>query len=181
MDRVIKDYFDHYRGCLPPELRGEIQGGLLTDTALLTKWRNWKTGLDYIDRERNATLFGALDDCVVVDGSYAPLDYKTKGSEPTREDSVRYYQLQLDTYSLLLQENGYPAAENGYLVYYFPQTVRERGVVEFTLRTFEIQTQPDRARKTFEHAVDLLRASRIPPRHTRCDYCMWNEQLLEFE
>jgi len=60
MDLVIKKYFDEYRGSLPPELEGKIKGVLMPDVNLMNKWRNWRTGLEYEDKELNAVLFGAL-------------------------------------------------------------------------------------------------------------------------
>ena len=38
MDRVIKTYFDHYRGSLPPELEGEVEGKLIPDLDLMNQW-----------------------------------------------------------------------------------------------------------------------------------------------
>src|SRR3989344_4288652 len=102
MDLVIKDYFDEYRGALPPELQGRIKGDLMKDVNLMNQWRNWRTGLEYFDKQRNAVLFGALDECLVHDGKYVPLDYKTRGSAPNDGYSERYYQTQLDAYALML-------------------------------------------------------------------------------
>ncbi|MBI3956717.1 MAG: PD-(D/E)XK nuclease family protein [Candidatus Kerfeldbacteria bacterium] len=181
MDLVIKDYFDHYRGSLPPELDGKVPGALLDDAQLLARWRNWRTGPEYHDAQRNATLFGALDDCLVVGGAYVPLDYKTKGSAPHDGDGERYYQLQLDSYSLLLQESGYPVADFSYLVYYFPKQVNAGGMVTFTVQPMRVATDPKRARKTFERAVDLLRGKDVPTHHVSCAFCSWNQQLQEFD
>ena len=90
MDGVIKKYFDRFRGGLPPELDGKVEGTLIADQALLNRWRNWKTGLEYRDSARNAVLFGALDDCLVnASGQHVPLDYKTRGSAPRPGDSER--------------------------------------------------------------------------------------------
>lgn len=180
MDLVIKGYFDQYRGTLPPELLGKVEGVLFDELPLLTKWRNWRTGLEYVDRRKNAVLFGALDDCLTLDGTYIPLDYKTKGSAPNDGDSERYYQLQLDTYALLLKANGYQPARFAYLVYYFPLRVEQGGVVTFRVHPVRIQADPSRAQKTFEAAVKLLRGT-IPDRHTRCEYCLWNSRLQEFD
>ena len=73
----------------------------------MEKWRNWRTGLEGRDKELDATLFGAMDDCLVDGEVYIPLDYKTKGSAPNDGDSEKYYQTQLDAYTLMLHANGY--------------------------------------------------------------------------
>ena len=63
MDLVIKKHFDKFRGSLPPEIDNKVEGKLVPDLGLLNKWRDWRTGLEYYDKERDAVLFGALDDC----------------------------------------------------------------------------------------------------------------------
>ncbi|ODS30309.1 MAG: hypothetical protein SCARUB_04585 [Candidatus Scalindua rubra] len=47
MDLVIKKYFDRYRGKLPPEIEGKVEGCLMPGVELMNKWRNWRTGLEY--------------------------------------------------------------------------------------------------------------------------------------
>lgn len=172
MDLVIKDYYDHYRGDLPPELKGKVKGTLLTDMSLMNTWRNWRTGMEYHDESRNAVLFGALDECLMLNGKYIPLDYKTRGSEPRDGDSERYYQTQLDTYGLLLQANGYPVEKFAYLVYYYPEQVGEEGAVKFNVYPIELTLDPNRAKKIFEEAVATLRGGE-PTSSANCEYCTW--------
>jgi hypothetical protein len=174
MDLVIKDYFDKYRkkNELPPELQGKVEGKLLHDNALLNRWRNWRTGLEYTDEILGVTLFGALDDCLQVGDKFVPLDYKTRGSAPKEGDSQKYYGNQLDCYSLMLEENGYPVGKTGYLVYYYPEHVEENGTVIFNVKPVELTLDPDRARQTLKNAIKLL-SGPIPPHHTECEYCIW--------
>jgi len=180
MDLVIKKYFDQYRGKLPPEIDGKVVGQLITDVNLMDKWRNWQTGLEYHNKERDAVLFGALDDCLVDGDYYVPLDYKTRGFPPNDGDPEKYYQTQLDTYSLLLNANGYKTRDFAYLVYYYPEEVKENGIVKFNIKTAKVGTNLERAKKTFCDAVDLLKGP-IPKRHSDCDYCSWISDRLGFE
>src|SRR4030042_2027754 len=117
MDVVLKTYYDKYRltGKLPPEIDGKVEGKLYPDLVKINKWRNWRTGLEYFDKQKNARLVGALDDLLVAGNKYAPLDYKTRGRK-INESSHTYYQLQLDLYSLLLKANNLIPADFGYLV-----------------------------------------------------------------
>lgn len=174
MDSVIKVYFDRYRvkGELPPEIRGKVEGGLITDLELLRKWRNWKTGLQYRDEVLGVSLFGALDDCLESNKHYIPLDYKTRGSAPREGDSEKYYGNQLNCYALLLEENGYPVENFGYLIYYYPKQVEEGGKVIFDVKPVKLDIDPNRARKTLRDAIKLLNSS-IPPFHSECEYCIW--------
>ncbi|MCX5657477.1 MAG: hypothetical protein NTZ48_04540, partial [Candidatus Omnitrophica bacterium] len=109
MDSVIKVYFDRYRikGELPPEIKGKVEGKLIPEEKTLKKWRSWRsTDLCYEDKAINASLSGALDDCLIEEGFYIPLDYKTRGYE-LKEGSENYYQVQLDCYCLMLESKGY--------------------------------------------------------------------------
>jgi len=180
MDIVIKKYFDEYRGSLPPELEGKVQGVLVPDVDLMNKWRNWRTGLEYEDKKLNAVLFGALDDCLVHDGKYIPIDYKTRGSAPKDGDSERYYQTQLDTYALLLEANGYSPAKSAYLIYYYPKTVQKNGIVTFNIEVVEVGIDTNRVKKIFEAALELLRGS-LPQKHSNCEYCSWCMLATEFD
>lgn len=181
MDLVIKDYMDNYRGKgLPPELKGKVEGELFPDFRLMNRWRNWRTGLEYKDEKINAVLFGALDDCLYDDGAYIVLDYKTKGSGPKEGDSEKYYQTQLDVYTLLLSENGYPTKNLAYLLYYYPREVRENGQISFQTEVVKMTTDVTRAKRIFEQAVNILRGP-IPQRHSACEYCTWNHSLNEFD
>ena len=174
MDGVIKVYFDKYRekNELPPEIRGKVEGALMPDLGLLNKWRNWRTGLEYRDESLGVTLFGALDDCLQDGKYYLPLDYKTRGYPPREGDSEKYYGNQINSYALLLEENGYPAGKSGYLVYYFPKEVKEEGVVNFNIEIVKLQIDTKRAKDVLKDAMKLL-SGPIPPHHSECEYCLW--------
>jgi CRISPR/Cas system-associated exonuclease Cas4 (RecB family) len=180
MDLVIKGYFDNYRGSLPPEINGKISGQLMADINLMNKWRNWRTGLEYSDKKRKAVLFGALDDCLTEGEYYIPLDYKTRGSAPKEGDSELYYQTQLDAYALLLEKNGYKTKNYAYLIYYYPEEVKENGLVKFNIKLVKVNTDLKRAKKTFEDAIDFLKGP-IPEKHSECEYCCWIGSRLDFE
>src|SRR3989344_61368 len=171
IDLVVKDYFDKYRGFLPPELEGKIEGQLMPDTALMNRWRNWRTGLVYKDDNLNAELFGALDDCLVYDGKYVPLDYKTRASAPKEGDSEKYYQTQLDSYSLLLKASGYEPADFAYLIYYFPVQVLKKNMIKFEIKPVKVATDTERVKELFENAVNFLKQP-LPAHHSgsACEY-----------
>lgn len=181
MDLVIKKYFDKFRGELPPEIDGKVEGKLIPDLELMNKWRNWRTGLLYEDKKLDAVLFGALDECLIDKNNYyIPLDYKTRGSAPKDGDSEKYYQTQLDTYAFLLNSNGYKTRDFAYLVYYYPKEVKRDGVVNFEVQTIKVETNLDRAQKTFEDAV-LILSGPVPQKHSTCEYCCWVDNRIEFE
>lgn len=175
MDNVLKPYYDKYRliNKLPPEIAGKVEGKLFPDLAKINRWRNWRTGLEYFDKARSAKLVGALDDLLIIDGKYAPLDYKTRGGL-IKEDSHTYYQLQLDLYALLLKENNLPPAEFGYLVFYSPKEVVDGAVTHFTAEPVKVETSASSGRAVFEKAIEVLNGE-IPPHHSACEYGLWQK------
>lgn len=177
MDEVIKKHFDRFRqsGVLPPELRGKIEGTLVSDQELLEIWRNWRKGIRYTDPTTQAVLMGALDDCLILDDAYIPLDYKTRGY-PIRENTHTYYQNQLDTYTLLLAENGYNHLSYGYLLFFHPLECTDQGEVRFHAEPVRVRTEPERARQIFLSAVDVLSKEEIPEVGPKCHHCPWAQQ-----
>lgn len=180
MDGIIKKYFDRFRpsGQLPPELRGKVKGELFPDQKLLDVWRARHRGLRYLDKETGATLMGLLDDCLVQDDHYLPLDYKTRGY-PAKEDTASYYQDQLNVYTLLLQENGYQTADCAYLVFYHPLEQNDGGRITFHMHPVKVDTDAERARKVFREAVELLSKRSCPPADGECGFCEWAEEVTK--
>ena len=174
MDLLIKKYFDRYRmrGSMPPEIKGKVEGELFPDIEVLEKWRNWRTGLRHDDTELGASLVGALDDCLIHENRYIPLDYKTRGFD-VKENGVNYYQNQLDCYAFLLDRNDLPSAGYAYLLYYIPREVNEGGAVTFSVEPYKVATNSSRAGKTFRDAVALLRGPLPEEGHSVCEFCRW--------
>lgn len=178
MDILIKKYFDSYRavGKLPPELIGQLEGELLRDIEILNKWRNWRSGLSYYDKELDAVLVGALDDCLVFNREYIPIDYKTRGFN-IAEGGESFYQNQLNCYSFLLSVNDLSQPSYAYLIYFIPREVKSGGAVQFSVEVKKVATSPETALKTFRSAIALLKGP-MPEAHSACQFCSWNRSLL---
>ena len=136
--------------------------------------------MTYSREDLDAELFGALDDCLMEGEYYIPLDYKTRGSPPNEGDSEKYYQTQLEAYSLLLAENGYKPKDYAYLVYYYPKEVRSDGVVIFNIKPVKVEIDINRARSLFEDAVALLKGP-MPGHHSECEHCSWISSRTAYE
>lgn len=182
MDRILKDYFDSFRtkDKLPPELEGKVEGKLYSDMERMDAWRNWRKGLRFEDPKLDAVLKGAIDDCLIDDGYYIPLDFKTRGSAPKEGQSEEYYQNQLDCYTFLLKNSGCKTRDHAYLVYYYPDFINEDHMVKFDVSVVKLKTSAERVYKVFQDAVNCFRGP-IPPRHTECGYCAWYSDLLEYD
>ncbi len=179
MDRVIKTYFDTFRaqGKLPPELCIDAFKGisLYSDQAKLDRWREWRSGLKYQDDDGLA-LSGLFDDVLVKGETCIPFDYKTKGSPTNEEDATKYYQTQLDCYALMLEGNGLKTAGYGFLLYYSPREVGERGQVSFEIQPIRIATDTDRAKALLRQALSILTGP-APRSAPDCEYCNWLEKF----
>lgn len=175
MDLVIKNYFDSFRKVkkIPPIVSKQIKGKLV-EFNLIEKWRDWRIGLEYkINKE--TTLIGALDDCSVHKNKYIPIDYKTKGSPPGEGYGEKYYQLQLDIYSLLLSVNEYPVGDHAFLVYYSPKTVNGC-VVDFEVNVLKVSIDINRAEKILNNAINVLAENKAPESDKSCIYCNFVKQ-----
>jgi CRISPR/Cas system-associated exonuclease Cas4 (RecB family) len=177
LDLLIKAYFDQFRGSLPLELEGKVDGVLFEDLKLLEKWRDWRKGLRVVDPKSKVELVGALDDCLVSEGYFIPLDYKTRGFD-LKDDSMNYYKHQLDLYTLMLDRNGYKTRGEAYLLYYIPKTLKSGKLVEFEVTPLKVETSIDDARKLIRDAIKLLEGP-IPPHHEGCEFCRWQKRLEE--
>jgi CRISPR/Cas system-associated exonuclease Cas4 (RecB family) len=177
MDILIKKYFDRYRavGKLPPEIDGKVDGALFADPEVLAKWRSWRSGLSFYDKEVDAILVGALDDCIVYEGKYIPADYKTRGFD-IKEGGESFYQNQLNCYSFLLEANQLPQPSYAYLIYFIPRELKGAGLVQFSVEVKKVQTSPEDALATFRAAVEVLKQP-IPPSHTNCQFCSWGRNV----
>jgi CRISPR/Cas system-associated exonuclease Cas4 (RecB family) len=175
LDLLIKNYFDYFRnrGELPPEIKGKVQGKLISNQKILNEWRStYKNSKPrYFDKELNAVLFGGLDECLVDNEFYIPVDYKTRGFD-LKEDSLLYYQIQLDSYTLLLEAEGLKHLSFGYLIYYIPQKIAENGLIKFKVEIYKVKTDPKRALKIFQEAVKTLRGPK-PRSSLNCQFCSW--------
>lgn len=169
IDAVLKKYFDRHRGSLPPELQGHVEGHLIEDQKLLDNWRNRWNGLSYEDPFLNARLKGLLDDCVVHNAAYIPLDYKTKGFTP-KDDAHKWNQHQLDIYTFLLKANGYKTAGHGYLIFYHPVRAHEGGMIQFEITPRRVETDTTAALRLFEQGVGVIRGPE-PKANPACEYC----------
>lgn len=175
MDYLIKDYFDKFRALsrLPPEIEKNIKGLPMSNQKLLNLWRNWRSGLRYYDKEINAELGGALDECFTLGEHYIPVDYKTRGFA-LKSDSLSYYQTQLDCYAMLLEKNGFKHLSFGYLIYYIPKKIEDNGMVKFSVELKKIDTDSKRAYQIFKNAVELLRGKE-PKLNNQCEFCNWKK------
>jgi len=183
VDILLKQEFDVYRdkGELHPLLvANNIQAKLFPNQSLLNQWRSNFVGIRYYDSELDATLFGAVDDILEFpDGKLAPLDYKSTGSKVAKV--YDRFQLQMDTYTFLLEKNGFLTPRKGYLAFYIVD--KENGFggrLPFRKELHEIETNPSDIPGLFKDAVTLLRRAASPPHSPDCKFAQWLREASKF-
>jgi CRISPR/Cas system-associated exonuclease Cas4 (RecB family) len=176
VDALLKEEFDTYRekNLSHPMLEeNNIKAHLFGNQKLLNQWRNNFAGIRYFDPELQATLFGAVDDVLEFDNNrIAPLDYKSTGSSAA--NVYDRFQLQLDTYTFLMEKNGFQTARKGYLAFYIVD--KTRGFIDrlpFRKEMVEIETNPSDIYEIFKDAVAVLRQATPPPHSTDCLFGKW--------
>jgi len=172
LDSIIKKYFDYYRDnqILPPFLEGKIEGKLIEEKIKKTL---------YYDINKDFVLFGRLDECIHLnDGTYVPLDHKTRSSPPDKVHPA--YQFQMEVYSLLLKGNNYPISNFAYLVYYYPEESKIHNGISFGFDVKKIETDINHAIEIIKNAVETLKEEKIPSNSLECEYCKWFENIKEY-
>jgi CRISPR/Cas system-associated exonuclease Cas4 (RecB family) len=181
VDYLLKEEFDKYRKkreLHPLLVANNIPAKLFPKQALLDEWRDNFKGLRYYDAELDATLFGAVDDVLEFsDGSLAPLDYKSTGSKAA--NVYDRFQLQLDTYTFLLEKMGYKTVRKGCLAFYIVD--KDNGFndkLPFRKEIVMIDTDPVYIQGVFKEAVNLLRGDKPEKHSPDCQYGHWFDGII---
>lgn len=164
MDSLLKKYFNIYRnkGTLPPFLEGKLPAHLI---------KSLPQALFFNPPDRNALLWGKLDDCLMFDdNTFSPFDHKTKGSAP--KDVHHAFRFQMDVYTLLLLESGYKVRNTAYLAYYFPSEPLTDSGFDFGVEVRAVETDPENARRVFYEALGVL-GGPLPESSPECEYCRY--------
>lgn len=180
VDLLLKKEFDEYREKGEPHpliQASNIPAKLFSNQKLLNEWRNNFKGIRYYDSDLDASLFGAVDDILEFEGGkLAPLDYKTTGSNvPTIYDR---FQFQMDTYTYLLERNGYSTPRKGCLAFYIVDKKSGfKDKLPFRKEVHLIDTDPSYVQGIFEDAVATLRKNMLPSASQDCKFCYWIDNV----
>lgn len=178
IDTLAKERYDNYRlkNELPPEIIGKVYGKLFSDKALMKKMRHWAGPQKREFKDLDITLRGAIDDLVVEpDGTYSPLDYKSRGTIPPEGYGEKYYYWQMQFYALMLAGIGMQPSGKSYLVFYSFREIETRlsqvtPVMDCTVQT--IKTDATKAKDFIVRASKLLKGP-MPDQAENCEYCAY--------
>lgn len=176
VDYLAKQEFDKYRGTgeLPPIFKKNNIKAKLYAGEELEIWRNNFKGVSYFDEDLNAILYGAVDDILEFpDGSLAVVDYKSTGSAQVTiyED----YQKQMETYTWLLQRNGFATQDQAYFVYYIVDKTGGgfQNSLPFNEELRMVEVRPNWVSGTFEAAITTARQPTPPKSAIACTHCKY--------
>ena len=174
IDKGLKERSNYYRerAKLPPELRKLGKEMVLFDHPLLGLWRNTLQGIQWKDTPGNI-LRGAVDDVLQCRDKLMVLEYVTRGF-PLKEETLSYYQDQLDIYTFLLHKNNYTVEDHAYVLFYYPKGVNWRGDVWFHKELHQVPISLSHAEQLFKNALDILKQD-LPPPSAKCEFCQWRK------
>jgi CRISPR/Cas system-associated exonuclease Cas4 (RecB family) len=133
-----------------------------------------------ITKGKHFVLTGIVDDLIVTDsGSIIIVDYKTASHPHSKEDTVRYYALQLDMYAFLCEANGFHVEDTAYIVYTTPDYLMnfaDSFGVNFKVTHIALEVHAQRARDTIAEAIAICMLKEAPPASADCEYCQYHNQ-----
>ncbi len=171
IDRIAKRYFDSFRAQqkLPPELQ-EI-GGTLVPQYIIDRFRDWRR-MRFNNGE--FVFYGALDECLELDGKLCVVDFKTKGSAELGM-SKSIYTDQLSLYNFLLMQNGHDVHNFGYVLLYSPSSIETKGEFRFDVTLVKIEIDSERAHALLKKALSILNCENPPEQSPECVYCPYRD------
>lgn len=164
-DTVLKSYFDIYRtkGTLPPFVADTLKGQLQNP---------FKETYFYTVNETYG-FYGKLDECLVLDEKYIPVDFKTASSDPREKDILSAYQNQIDAYAFLLEQNRKTPAGYGFLIFFYPDLTKEiKNGFPMINHIVRLDAHPDHVNDRIQKAIEVLQGQ-LPEPNSECSFCTW--------
>jgi len=186
VDALLKKEFDGKRalGVAHPLMDAYGIDAVPLKDERMDEWRNNFKGIQYLHKETNFLLFGAIDDVWVnKHGEYLIVDYKSTSTngEITKLDKEWHasYKRQMEIYQWLFRKNGFSVAKTGYFFYCNGQKDREAfdGKLEFQVTIIPYEGNDDWIEGKIHDIYNCLVSDSIPQAGPECDYCSYVEAL----
>lgn len=186
VDHLLKQEFDIHRsnGTSHPLIEKYGVDARPVAHEDLEKWRHNFTGIQYLHKQTNLLIFGAIDDLWQNSKEeYIVVDYKStsKNSEikELNEEWHDGYKRQMEVYQWLLRQNGYKVSSTGYFVYCNGQKDRKAfdGKLEFEITLIPYIGDDSWVEKTIMNIHNCLNSETVPNSSNECDYCQYVEAV----
>ncbi len=182
VDALLKQEFDVHRvrGTQHPLQEKYGIDAIPVQDKHLPEWRDNFTGIQYLHRQTNLLIFGAIDDLWQNSkGEYIVVDYKAtaKNGEINELNETWHegYKRQMEIYQWLLRQNGYKVSKTGYFVYCNGQKDKKAfdGKLEFDVTLIPYEGDDSWVEKTIFEIHQCLNERTIPNAGPDCDYCAY--------
>lgn len=153
----------------------------------MDKWRHNFTGIQYLDKEKNLLIYGAVDDVWVNPaGELMIVDYKATAteSEITLEAEYRQvYKRQMEIYQWLFRKNGFTVSDIGYFVYANGKKDKQAfdGRLDFDVKIIPYQGDDSWVGEAIAASYQCLINKKIPPASQNCNYCLYRKSAQKLE
>lgn len=156
----------------------------------LSEWRDDHyryIGASVLDPESNFMVCGIIDDVWKdSDGKLRIVDYKATSTskEISLEDKWKQgYKKQMEVYQWIFRKKGFEVSDTGYFV--FANASRNRpkfdGKLEFEVTIVSYKGNSSWVSPTLMKMKECLNGADIPASGAECEYCVFNEKVLEHE
>lgn len=186
VDSLLKAEFDGHRaaGTRHPLLEAYGVDARPVAHEQLDEWRQNFKGVQYLHRETNFRVSGAIDD-LWIDAAerYVVVDYKatSKGEPITALDQDWHagYKRQMEVYQWLLRRNGHAVSDTGYFVYCNGRadSAAFDGKLEFDVTLIPHVGDDSWVEPTLRLIRECLGANELPGAGPDCDYCAYREAV----
>jgi hypothetical protein len=186
VDRLLKAEFDIHRaaGSQHPLLESYGIDARPVAHEQLNDWRENFKGVQFLHRETNFRVSGAIDDLWIdADDNYVVVDYKatSKSEAITRLDQGWHagYKRQMEVYQWLLRRNEHAVSNTGYFVYCNGRADAAAfdGKLEFDVTLIAHEGDDSWIEPTLTLIHECLQQHEIPAAGPDCDYCAYREAV----
>lgn len=180
VDQLLKLEFDIHRlkGTKHPLMEKYSVDAIPIHHDDLEKWRHNFTGVQFLHKQTNLLITGAIDDLWQNSiGQYIVVDYKatSKDEAITKLDKEWQdsYKRQMEVYQWLLRQNKLKVSNTGYFVYCNGRTDKKAfdKKLEFDVTLIAYTGSDKWVEKTIADTHKCLNAKHIPRQNPDCDYC----------
>jgi hypothetical protein len=153
----------------------------------MDKWRHNFTGIQYLDKEKNLLIYGAIDDVWVNSaGELMIVDYKATATESEITLDAEYrqgYKRQMEIYQWLFRKNDFKVSNTGYFVYANGKKDRQAfdGRLDFDVQIIPYQGDDSWVSETIIDAHQCLINKKIPLASQNCNYCVYRQSAQVVE
>ncbi|MFA5169708.1 MAG: PD-(D/E)XK nuclease family protein [Candidatus Paceibacterota bacterium] len=147
-------------------------------------WRNTFKGIEYLDKETNLLITGAIDDIWInPKGEVIIVDYKatSKTSEVNLDaEWQRGYKRQMEIYQWLFKQNGFKVAPTGYFVYCNGDTGKPffDKKLEFNIKVIPYTGDDSWIPGALKEIKKCLMSDKIPEMNPECDFCNYRKNAV---